>query len=630
MGKGNRVRNERAESVLATAGSAKTPAKKSGKGVPAWVLTTIVLVILLAAVIFVVVDCMNDSGVFLRMQTVVETENFEVNVPMMSYMVASQRDYLVNLYSQWGTGIQIGGGTGGSALNTSAPLKDQIYSQTTDSVTGETVTKTWLEYFYDQALEQVIEVLACCEEARALGLDLSEEDYQNIELQLDYLDAYGELYGYSSDAFFALQYGKGVCRDDVEDMMILVKLASIYTNHKSDGYEAAIKNDPDRINEYYDKNQETYEIYIDYVGYTFTASFKPSSEKDADKAKAENEKLAEAYKAAQEKYKGYMEQLAACKNADEYLNKLYELVLQNEKDKIMESKGADYTLTEDDVKKCDETARAAQEKATVTNYKKPTGALTGFASWLFESKTEGEGDNKKTIYIREKGDVGSKADATDVVTTGDNAYKAVSSTYASGVMLETMHRNEEEVRSVGHILFDKSLDGLTSTDKLSGDLKTLADKVLKRDGVISAEAVAKEFIEMLKEEGALSTKTKADGTTYLSGNEELFGTYGEQYTSDSSVFYYGVAPGEMVTEFNDWMFDNSRVEGEVSYVKTEYGYHVMYYVGDECESWFYEIRNTLINEDLEKDIDAAIAKHKSEGGSMEIADKAGVLDNMEL
>ena len=84
----------------------------------------------------------------------------------------------------------------------------------------------------------------------------------------------------------------------------------------------------------------------------------------------------------------------------------------------------------------------------------------------------------------------------------------------------------------------------------------------------------------------------------------------------------------MVKEFNDWMFDNSRVEGEVSYVKTEYGYHVMYYVGDECESWFYEVRNTLVSEDLEADVDAAIEKHKAAG--MSIAEKVKMLNKIDL
>lgn len=599
---------------------------------PSWAITAIVIAVLVAVVLFVVFFTLQESGTFLRMQEVVETDNFEVTVPMMSYMVASQRDYLVNMYSQWGSGIKIGGGTGGTALDTSKPLMDQNYSVTTDSITGVTTTVTWLEYFYNQALEQVIEVLACCEEAKAMGLELSDADYESIELQLDSLEAYGALYGYSSDAFFAAQYGRGVSRDDVEDMMVLVQLAALYTETKTDAYESAIKNNSDRINAHYNEHKEDYETFVDYVGHSFVATFTPSTEKDKTKAAEENAKLAEKYKAQQAKYKGYAEQLSACKNADEYLNKLYELVLQDEKDKIKESKGENYTLTDEDVKKCDEIARAAQEDATVLNYDKPSGALTGLDSWLFETKTEGEGENKKTTYIRVEGEVGMKNNTSDVVTTGDNAYKKVTSSYESGVILRAMHRNDELVRSVGHILFKKDdFDGKTSTEKLSGDVKILADKVLARDGVLSAEAMALELIEMMKADGTLTQQTKTDGTSYLAGQKSKFNTYGELYTGDSNVFYYGVEPGQMVAEFNDWMFDKSRVEGEVSYVKSEYGYHIMFYVGDECEAWYYEIRNELSAADLEADIDAAIAKHQApETGSMVVSDKYKMLAKIEL
>ncbi|MBR6727905.1 MAG: hypothetical protein IKM08_06900 [Clostridia bacterium] len=135
----------------------------------------------------------------------------------------------------------------------------------------------------------------------------------------------------------------------------------------------------------------------------------------------------------------------------------------------------------------------------------------------------------------------------------------------------------------------------------------------------------------MKSEGNVSQKNKEDGTAYNWIDKGIFETYGDIYTGDSNVFYYGVEPGEMVTEFNDWLFDNSRVEGELSYVKTEYGYHVMYYAGDECEAWYHEIRNTLAAEDLEADIDAAIAKHKAEnGGDMEITDKYEIMGKMEL
>ena len=42
--------------------------------------------------------------------------------------------------------------------------------------------------------------------------------------------------------------------------------------------------------------------------------------------------------------------------------------------------------------------------------------------------------------------------------------------------------------------------------------------------------------------------------------------------------YTNVRAGTMVDEFNDWIFDESRQSGDHGLVKTQFGYHIMYYV----------------------------------------------------
>ena len=128
MGKGNRTRNERATSALASAAPRK--ASKQKRGMPTWVGTLIVVLVLAAIVVFVTCSILSSRGVFVRNTVLVESENYKVTVPMMSYMVATEYESLVNMYAQIGSGIQIGGGTGGKALDTSstAPsLANQIY-----------------------------------------------------------------------------------------------------------------------------------------------------------------------------------------------------------------------------------------------------------------------------------------------------------------------------------------------------------------------------------------------------------------------------------------------------------------------------------------------------------------------
>ena len=48
----------------------------------------------------------------------------------------------------------------------------------------------------------------------------------------------------------------------------------------------------------------------------------------------------------------------------------------------------------------------------------------------------------------------------------------------------------------------------------------------------------------------------------------------------------------MVTEFNDWCFDAARQPGDTGIIESTYGYHIMYYVGDnplvEWQAQVYE------------------------------------------
>ena len=41
----------------------------------------------------------------------------------------------------------------------------------------------------------------------------------------------------------------------------------------------------------------------------------------------------------------------------------------------------------------------------------------------------------------------------------------------------------------------------------------------------------------------------------------------------------------MVEEFDAWCFDPDREPGDTDIVETTYGYHIMYYVGDDHPHW---------------------------------------------
>ncbi len=67
--------------------------------------------------------------------------------------------------------------------------------------------------------------------------------------------------------------------------------------------------------------------------------------------------------------------------------------------------------------------------------------------------------------------------------------------------------------------------------------------------------------------------------------EDNFIAMATEHTQDpgsqsTGGLYEDVYPGQMVTNFNDWCFDESRQPGDHGIVETEYGYHIMYFVGD--------------------------------------------------
>ena len=104
--------------------------------------------------------------------------------------------------------------------------------------------------------------------------------------------------------------------------------------------------------------------------------------------------------------------------------------------------------------------------------------------------------------------------------------------------------------------------------------------------------------------------------------EESFAALANEKSDDgdgtTGGLYENVYPGQMVTNFNDWLFDESRVAGDTDVVETEYGYHVMYYVGAGEQTYRdYMIENTLRSEDVEAWYTAIIEAQTLTDGSFD-------------
>ena len=141
----------------------------------------------------------------------------------------------------------------------------------------------------------------------------------------------------------------------------------------------------------------------------------------------------------------------------------------------------------------------------------------------------------------------AKEKKANVETTSDYSYSAY-------FVTEAAHRDETILRNVGHILF--KVDSSKATDP-AVSYKTSEE----------AKAAAEALLEQIK-------AAMVDGKI----SKEAFEGFASS-THDSGVFYEGVNKGDMVEEFEDWLFA-ATVEGEVGLVETTYGWHIMYYGGE--------------------------------------------------
>ena len=185
------------------------------------------------------------------------------------------------------------------------------------------------------------------------------------------------------------------------------------------------------------------------------------------------------------------------------------------------------------------------------------------AAWLADSS-------------RKAGDMTIITNATE--TTDDNG-NTVSNPYGLTIVLfEGRNDNEMKLVNVRHIL--NSFTGATTDDK--GNTVYPAASIEK----------SKEIITSLEE-------------NWLAGpaDEESFRALAMVNTTDSGSqanggLYENVYPGQMVPAFNDWCFDEARQPGDHGIVETEYGFHLMYFVGHSNVTFRdFMIENVLRNED---------------------------------
>ena len=79
-------------------------------------------------------------------------------------------------------------------------------------------------------------------------------------------------------------------------------------------------------------------------------------------------------------------------------------------------------------------------------------------------------------------------------------------------------------------------------------------------------------------------------------------------SAENGGLYENVYVGQMVEPFENWCFDETRKIGDYGIVRTDYGYHVMYFVGS-ADIWFVTAQNDMLSAAVENVVPNAVAKY---------------------
>ena len=447
-------------------------------------------------------------------------------------------------------------------LDTSKPLDQQQYSD----------TMTWDDYFQQQAVNQLKNVYALTDEANEKGFEYdASSDYDDMVTSIQ---SYAQQQGVSADEYCKSVFGSDATLEGIKPYVEMSGLASAYYNDIEDNIEVT----DDEINTYYDENKDNYDS-VDYRVCKIEADM-PEEETEAE-TEAQTETAAEstsettaesasetAVTESQTETMSAEESEAAAKAEEEA--KAAAMAEAKAKADEMLSKIKDEASFE---KVYDKYASDTSVDSLNTDKKKSSISPTDVANWLFEADRQA-------------------GDTTVIEDTSNNAYYVV---YFKDRYLD--HTKTVDVRQI-----------LISADTSSSDAaETDETETAEAGETATAETESAEAQEQAKEDAKAAAKVKAEQILkdWKSGDatEDSFAELAKTYSDDTGSntnggLYEAVKEGQMVTNFNDWCFDASRKAGDTGIVESDYGYHIIYFIGDDAEEWHVNIKDTITSNKL--------------------------------
>ncbi len=588
MGKSNRIKANRAAAGAVTLGNYK---KK--EGMPNWAVNLIAIAITVAILLSGIALALSASGTVMRMRTAVRSENFRVNGKMMTYFVNTKYQNFVSNYSAYMSSL---------SLDPSKPLKDQKFGDTSvnanalDTMLFGEFEGTWFDYFMAQATDEVKSMLYYCEEAKAMGLSLDDDDKKSIDDAIASLEATATSYGYPLNAYIAASFGEGVKEKDIRRALELSELATKGMNALSDKLLAAIGED--RVATAYEADSIHHNI-IDYTFYGFRVDYEDVSKemKAANASVTDAEILAEYKKQIEETQAKADALLAIAENGtlEEFEKAVLKLVAEENYDAELE----DATLPTEG-KPTEEQLTAIRDGIIADSVKE----FMDGAEATDAIKTEGEkyigygvemSKEWAELFNKIKGEVYDMVSLSRASYVKDNVKHLDKDTFSTWAF--DAARKVDDVHKI--LLGDGSEAGAEITNK-SGYFRadvyrmraTQHKDTAKTKNLaymtFGTEAEAKAAIEALKAAGTVDQATFDRIAAEKSAMSDIIENY---------------VKGDMgSTEFDNWVFADGRAIGNYTdkpIKLSSSSYAVLYYTADGQEAWFVSVKTELFNDDFE-------------------------------
>ena len=388
---------------------------------------------------------------------------------------------------------------------------------------------------------------------------MTDEQKKNIDTSLDGLKASATSAGKSVDAYIASTYGDYCGTATLRKMLEQCYVAENYYQQKQ--LDTTVTTEEEQ--KYFDEHKEDYEnVSFAYLQIPF------ASDNGSDAIK-------ESKDTVMSKCDEYVKQVSsvddmkkliptACKEAiDNYVNQGYAK----------------------DATSCAEML-AANIEVNITA--KESGFIKEAIDWLFDDDTK-------------VGDCKYFADDTNSVVY--LLYKTANPT-----------ADTTQVYSVRHILITpESDDNSDSSDKSSEE--SSKTKEYTQEQWDAAEKKANEILDEYKngeqteyEFAKLAEEDSADTESTSKGSSGLYGG-----------LCAGVKKGQMVEEFENWSTDSSRKYGDTGIVKSQYGYHIMYFI-ENTEKYLYDCKSDIQKEKEDEFVSSVkIKKHKNAMSKTKVA-----------